>query len=223
MKVLKFKLRDFIKDVYKIDIDSLLDYDNFYFENFSPDSYDKDRFEELLPLCNINIGEDEDMKENLLSEVVNRRYESSYIDDYSKQLISDISDKIINDFDHIKEVMEYEISEANINSDATLKIKLDWYNDTITFTGKLTLLDVFVVNCINGCGFFRYSLDDFKREGSIHDRIEGHLHWLHKFEEIYGTIYNIFTYDTSSLSRYYNFGDTYFSTEDIIEAYAMIA
>lgn len=218
MKTLKFKLREFIKEVYKIDVEELTSYDNFSFEHFSPDDYDRERFNTILSTSDLNV--EEDIREDLLSAVVNRKYEDTYINEYAETLISTLSDKIVDDFKNLSDVMEYELTEANTHG--KIDIKLDWYNDEIIFSGKISMLDVFIVNCINGHGMFHFSMKDFKEEGKIQDRIEGHLHWLNKFEEIYGTIYNIFKYDTSCLSRYYTFGNTYFELADIIEAYDCI-
>lgn len=218
MRSITLGLRNFVEDVYGIDIDKVLDYDNFNFESITPDDYDRVRFNKIKAKYNLVI--DSDIENEVFKIALNRHYEDSYIEEYSKKFINILEEKIEKDITNIQHFYEDELREYGI--EGKLLVKVDWEHDKIIFSGKLTILDVMITECINSYGAFGYTLKSFKKEGSLKERVESHLHWLNKFEEIYGSIYSIFDFH-SNIDYYNTFGNTLFSKDDIIDAIDSVA
>ena len=199
--ILKLGLRDFIKDVYNIDVDELCDYDNFYFEP-STNEYTQ---EELLLAQETFPNLTSESICRLLNDTYNRLYETAYIDEYYDLLTNEIEAKIKKDIPQMIKFFEADLKALKIRGTADdLKFDIDWAKDTITFKGKLSILDGCILQVVNDYGAFGYDgVAGFRYAcGNIKGRIAGHLHWLKYTEDIYGTIYNFFRVNTEGLGNY---------------------
>jgi hypothetical protein len=71
--------------------------------------------------------------------------------------------------------------------------------------------------------FYYNSITEFYQSlpaNTLQEKIQytiDHLHWLNKLEEIYGTVYGLFKFDTEYIDRYGVFGDYDYTDEEIDE------
>lgn len=216
MNKITFGLRNFIKEVYKVDLEEVLSIDNFYFENvkYDTDENDYKKLNNFLNEANLKV----DNLSEFIQNVMNSHYEYSYIDEYSEAVLNRIESKIEKDFSLLPVFFKDEMNDAKIK-DGKLTVKIDWEKDTLVVTGKLSILELAVVECINGYGIFYYTLKDFKEEGNLTKRIKDHIHWLGCLEKIYGSIYNFFEINLDNIDRYNSLGNLDFTLEDVIMCY----
>lgn len=216
MNKITFKLREFIKEVYSVDLEELLSMENFYFEDtkFDIDSDDYKKLNNFLNESNLKV----DDLDTFMQSVMNYHYEYSYVNEYSKEVLERIENKIEKDFSLLPKFFKDEMDEAKIK-DGALNVTIDWVKDTLIVTGKLSILNLAVVECINGYGMFYYSLKDFREQGNLTKRVKDHIHWLKYLEQIYGTIHNVFQVNLENIDKYGCLGDVDFTLEDVIMCY----
>lgn len=219
MNAITTGLREFIGDVYGVEVDSALDFNSFSFEFESFKITDEEMNITKAYLNSIGENCDDATIVEIINNAKNRRYEDTYIENYTAEYLGELESQIEKDFKNIISFFEDELKDNRIKADEdSLTIKIDWNKDTITFMGKLTILDVVIVEAINGYGMFCYSLKDFKEQGNIKERILGHIHWLKEIESIYGTIYNMFRFNTKYIGDYC-YGDSEITDEYLEFAY----
>ena len=215
MRAISLNLRSFIKEVYGFDYEEILSGDYFNFDT-SWVTAEKDEVKKAKELIMGYTGlserikesaEDTDLLKVAVESVKAQNYESTYIDEYFEGFKSQIEEKIIKDIENIQKMLAEDIVSFNVSGQFTCK--LDWYEDKIIFSGKIKALEAVIVEVINNYGMFQYSsIEEFKycNEGNIKKRIENHIAWLKETENIYGTIYNLFKFDTKFIDYYGNMG-----------------
>jgi len=218
---MKFNLSNFLFEVYNIDLEQVTAFENFYFEEVSgKDIYEFDSYIEKFIKTN---PEYKDLNYIDFVNAANTRYENSYISDYYSLFIEELEKKVRKDIVNICKFYIDTQDELNIKEIIEVN-KFDVMNNIISFKGKNEVDDFasIIINCINGYGTFHYdNLEDFYYVNSVKtmsdkiDTVEGHLHWLKYFEEIYGTMYNIFKKDFSDLDRNNSLGDYDFTIDDL--------
>ncbi|MDF2881266.1 MAG: hypothetical protein K0R54_1823 [Clostridiaceae bacterium] len=208
MNNLTMSLKEFLEDVYKIDLQDVYDCKNFYMDyiNFNVETSEIEMAKKVISLQDI-----ESLKE-LIVQAKNRRYEDTYMFEYLERYESELASKIENDFKNLIDFFGAEIEENGLKNitEKDLKVTVDWVKDTIRFTGKLSILDCILVEAINGYGSFYFeNIKEFKEyESKTKNRIIGHMHWLKYMESIYGTIYNFFRFNAEYIGKDYILGDT---------------
>lgn len=211
-----FNLREFVEEVYKVDLDEVLSMENFYFEpiKFDTDENDYKKLNGFLKESNLKV----DNLSEFIQNVMNTHYEYSYIDEYSAEVLNRLESKIEKDFSLLPVFFKDEMEDENIKS-GNLKVKINWEENQLIVIGKLSILELAIVECINGYGMFHYTLKEFKEEGDIEKRIKEHIQWLSHLEEIYGTIYNLFEIKLDNIDRYNSLGNVDFTLEDVQMCY----
>lgn len=229
MKAISLNLRKFINDVYGIDYEKVLDYDYFNFDNLSV-QLDEDELEEAKNLIFSNFS-DKDLGDEIIEKindtelfqtvVTNSKlinYENTYMSEYFEEFKKQIEKKIIKDIENIQKMLSDELNDFNIHGNFSCKI--NWEKDEIIFYGKIKALEAIIVEVCNAYGLFIYgSLKEFKEVngGSIKDRIESHMSWLKSTEDIYGTIYNLFKFNSEFIDYYGSMGSYDLDLDTLIE------
>jgi len=220
MRYLTLPLDKLVLKVYKIDLEKIGDpYSDHYC--FSHDKYEVEDTEVASLRAELDLPKSvtDSMLRNILQRVMERKYETSYADEYHAKVCEMLKEKIEKDFSKLESFFS---PTDEITVDGGLRVKkIDFPNNQITFEGKITKLESYIVNCINGQGPFYYrDLEEFQTQtypGSIYKRIEGHLHWLAYLEGIYGTIHSFFELDLKYVDYYGTMGDTNYTLEDVKE------
>lgn len=221
---LKINLDTFIDKIYGINVfdDNFLMQDNFYFSTEHIEVEEKE-IDKVIEHFNLEKDKREYI-EDIISIVKSRRYKETYIDDYWENLKKEIEDNILKSMWKIIETMELENMEHEKNfKDPDLSIYVDFKEKSLKFYGDIELLEDIIISCVNGHGMFRYeSIEDFRRvyEGySLEERINGHIHWLKYFTDIWGI--NVFNIDLNNISRYSYGNPNDYTMEDIKEEIMM--
>lgn len=215
------KSSEFIKQVYEVDVDSYLEEDEYNFSFISANDiydFDKycDKFKREHPKYN-------DVDKEVFVEAANIRYRNSYTEEYYKDVLNTLEDKIKEDFKELNTFFDKEYGDIDVDGNISVK-RVDFDKDEIEFTGSNVVdkMTSIVLNCINGYGMFEYpSLEEFyyandaKDDNTKIDAIVSHIHWLKYFEDIYGTVYNIFRIDLSKIDYYGTMGDFDFTVDDL--------
>lgn len=217
MSKITLKLSELIEDVYGIKLDEVCDGDNFYF-NFDfieVEEEDREKARVIINNHDKNLNVSEEELDNAIRNSKIVAFEESYINEYYEVYTEQLEEKIIEDFNNIQDFMTDELEENNI--EGSFKVELSWKDDTIDFIGNSDVLEVIIIGMINGYGSFYYEdLKDFKSsnyEDDTQRRIEGHIYWLKYTEDIYGTIYNFFKFDSKYVDYYGTLGNTDFEDD----------
>lgn len=216
--ILTMNLTSFIKDVYEVDLEEILDGSNFYFENqtFSITPQELTLAQELYPEFS------EADREELIQSTKNRLYEVNYIGEYYDRYECALEDKINQDITNLITLLKDDLEDHKVfGTEKDLSVVVDWTRDLIIFKGKLSLLDTSIMEVINSYGMFGYdSLEQFKEfEGrKIGCRIKNLIHWLKETENIYGSIYDLFRFSSRNIGDYI-FPDTVINLEELQEQY----
>lgn len=217
----RVNLNEFLENVYNIDWQKIQDYDNFYFDNDSSRlEIDKDIFataKKLFPKV------DTDLIELEIKRCMFDNYESSYMSEYIEEYKKQLSNKIIEDFNNLIEFFSEELTDFNYTPGINkIEVSINWNNEYIDILCNTDLLASIVIQCINNYGLFEYtSLKDFyssypcKNLKMKKDYTIKHLHWLHKLEEIYGSVYNFFKFDSKHVDYYGTMGNYDITIEDV--------
>lgn len=217
--VFKIPLSKLCINAYKINPESYLNYDNYYFDHshIYKNNYYNEKIKMLYPELS-----DEDIDE-IIKNVMIIHYENSYIDKYYKELCNQLEDKIKKDFSILNTFFKVGCGEIEIKDDLII-LEINWKDDYVKFKGPIKKLASYCINAINGWGLFHYdSITEFFRVNSattLQEKIQcivNHLHWLNKLEEIYGTIYSLFKFDTKYIDYYGTLGDYDYTDEEIRE------
>lgn len=226
MKAISLCLSDFINEVYGFKINDILDGDYFCFDTswVEADKEDVNNAKKFINEYNglsSNIKEKANDNETLKEAIVSaksRNYEDTYVDEYFESFKSGIEEKIIKDMENIQKLLADDVKGFCIEGKFTCKV--NWFEDKIIFSGKLKVLQAIIVEVINSYGLFIYdSIEEFveSNEGSIKDRIDGHIAWLKETENIYCTIYNLFKFDTKFIDYHGTLGSDKLDMEILID------
>jgi hypothetical protein len=215
----RIPLSTLCKSAYKINPEQYLDYDNYYFNHSH--IYKNTYYDEKIKARHPHLSDDD--IDEIIKNVMIIHYESTYIDECYHELCRQLEDKIKKDFKVLNTFFKESCGEIEVKDDLTIT-DINWKNDYIEFKGPIKKLASYCINAINGWGMFYYnSITEFFQSlpaETLQEKIQytiDHLHWLNKLEEIYGTVYGLFKFDTQYIDYYGTLGDYSYTDEEIDE------
>jgi hypothetical protein len=220
MRYITLPLDEFVRKVYKIDIEKIGDpFSDFYCLSHDWITVNEDEVAKVREELKLPKTISDSRVKDAIRDVKMLHYEVSYANEYYNEVCNMLRKKIEKDFQNLQ---SFFADPDDITVDGELLVKsIDFHNNTITFEGKIKKLEAYILNCINGYGLFCYrDLEEFKETTypkSIKKRIESHLYWLSYFEEIYCTTYGMFRLDLQYVDYYATMGNTDYTIEDLRE------
>lgn len=220
--MIDFKLDKFLKSIYDIDMDKVCDMDIYYLDDtFQYIKVTDKEIQEVKKQFNLNNKE----IIHYIKEAKLRQYEESYYDEYIKEYKSQLTAQIKKDFNNINQV-ELELNDRIIKINNN-NMHIDFDKNIIVFNDDIDNMAMLVIAVINDYGMFEFnSIKDFYDsydDLTAYDLfrkiklVEDHLHWLSRFENIYGTIYDIFQFDTQYIDYYGTLGNFDVTINNIVD------
>jgi hypothetical protein len=218
LNTIKIDLNVFLKNVYNIDIEELNEWEHYSFEHCLTDS---DIEKEHIEYCIKKYNLDGETAKSLLTTIMIYKYEESYMTEYYENYISQLEQKIITDFKNIYKVNsdQFPFNEIKIKN-------VDFEKNIIELITSIEDIVNMLLDSINNYGLFEItSMSDFfnmnaaftQKEKEKEKVIVNHLHWLNNYEEINGTIFNIFKFDSKFVDYYGTLGTYKIEIADIDE------
>lgn len=218
-------LTDLIEKVYEIDLKEYEDESKFSFDYAkSKEIYNFDRYCENFKKENPKY---KDVGIEVLEEAANIRYRTSYVDAYYKEILEELTSKITKDIKELNKFYQEDTGDS-IYTKGKIEVKeIDFSSNDLEITGEneIDKLATIIIDCINGYGMFYYeSLEEFYEaynavtKNTKIEAVKSHLHWLRYFEDIYGTVHDIFKIDLSNIDDYNTLGNYEFGKDDVENA-----